>query len=133
MGPRRQKRVAGGPPDLERQSLQEGREGQFALCYSGEDARAGQKCNAIILELPLSYLTPTPAEHRIVNTWGESWVLKASGKVGSIPDDPLWIEHPHVLLDAFTSDEELKKCKLVDTDGQAFADAALSEREDNRQ
>ena len=30
-------------------------------------------------------------------------------------------------------DDELKKYKLVDTDGQAFADAALSEREDNRQ
>jgi hypothetical protein len=107
--------------------------GNFRFVYSGEDARAGQNCNAIILELPLSYLTPTPAEHRIVSTWGESWVLKASGKVAAIPDDPLWIEHPHVLLDAFTLDEELKKYKLVDTDGQAFADAALSEREDNRQ
>ena len=32
-----------------------------------------------------------------------------------------------------SADEELKKYKLVDTDGQAFADAALSEREDNRQ
>ncbi len=30
-------------------------------------------------------------------------------------------------------DEELKKYKLVDTDGLPFADAALSEREDNRQ
>ena len=38
-----------------------------------------------------------------------------------------------MLLDAFTLDDELKKYKLVDTDGQAFADAALSEREDNRQ
>jgi len=107
--------------------------GNFRFVYSGEDARAGQNCNAIILELPLSYLTATPDAHRIVNTWGESWVLKASGKVESIPDDPLWIEHPHVLLDAFSLDEELKRYKLVDTDGQAFADAALSEREDNRQ
>ena len=30
-------------------------------------------------------------------------------------------------------DDELKQYKLVDTDGQPFADAALSEREDNRQ
>src|SRR5437763_1420492 len=51
----------------------------------------------------------------------------------TMPDEPLWIEHPHVLLDAFMLDDELKKYKLVDTDGQAFADAALSEREDNRQ
>jgi hypothetical protein len=53
---------------------------------------------------------------RIVNTWGESWVLKASNKVETIPDDPFWIEHPHVLLDAFTLDDELKKYKLVDTE-----------------
>src|SRR5215510_7308619 len=46
---------------------------------------------------------------------------------------PFWLEHPHVLIDAFTLDDELKRYKLVDTDGQAFADAALSEREDNRQ
>jgi hypothetical protein len=107
--------------------------GNFRFVYSGEDARAGRNCNAIILELPLAFLTDRPAEHRIVNTWGESWVLKAAHKVEAIPDDPLWIEHPHVLLDAFALDDELKKYKLVDTDGQAFADAALSEREDNRQ
>ena len=59
--------------------------------------------------------------------------MKAAHKVETIPDDPLWIEHPHVLLETLTFDEELKKYKLVDTDGQAFADAALSEREDNRQ
>ena len=31
------------------------------------------------------------------------------------------------------SDEELKKYKIIDTDGQPFADAALNEREDNKQ
>src|SRR6202043_3747672 len=31
------------------------------------------------------------------------------------------------------TDDELKQYKLVDTDGQPFADAALNEREDNRQ
>lgn len=108
-------------------------DGNFRFVYSGQDARAGQNCNAIVLELPLAFLADRPGDHRIVNAWGESWVLKASSKVETIPDDPLWIEHPHVLLDAFTLDDELKKYKLVDTDGQAFADAALSEREDNRQ
>lgn len=107
--------------------------GNFRFVYSGVDARAGQNCNAIILELPLAFLTGTPNDHRIVNTWGESWVLKAAHKIETIPDDPFWLEHPHVLLDAWTLDDELKKYKLVDTDGQAFADAALSEREDNRQ
>jgi hypothetical protein len=107
--------------------------GNFRFVYSGQDARAGQNCNAIILELPLAFLTDAPNDHRIVNTWGESWVLKAANKIETIPDDPFWIEHPHVLIDAWTLDDELKKYKLVDTDGQAFADAALSEREDNRQ
>jgi hypothetical protein len=107
--------------------------GNFRFVYSGADARAGQNCNAIILELPLAFLTDRPAEHRIVNAWGESWVLKAAHKVESIPDDPLWTEHPHALLDAASLDDELRRYKLVDTDGQAFADAALSEREDNRQ
>ena len=81
--------------------------------------------NAIILEIPLAYITKTPEQHRIVNTWGESWVLKAANKVETIPDDPFWLEHPHALIDSFKLDDELKKYKLVDTDGQPFADAAL--------
>jgi hypothetical protein len=107
--------------------------GNFRFVYSGADARAGQNCNAIILELPLAFLADRPAEQRVVNAWGESWVLKASAKVETIPDDPLWIEHPRALFDTLALDDELKRYKLVDTDGQAFADAALSEREDNRQ
>ena len=107
--------------------------GNFRFVYSGKDAQAGRNINAIILEIPLGYITPSPDANRIVNTWGESWVLKAANKIESIPDDPLWLEHPWTLLDAFKIDEEMKKYKLVDTDGQPFADAALSERENNRQ
>ncbi len=107
--------------------------GNFRFVYSGKDAQAGRNVNAIILEIPLTFLTGAPAENRIVNTWGESWVLKAAHKVESIPDEPFWLEHPWALIDAIRLDEELKKYKLVDTDGQPFADAALSEREDNRQ
>jgi len=107
--------------------------GNFRFVYSGKDAQAGKNINAIILEVPLAFITRSPAVDRIVNTWGESWVLKAAHKVESIPDDPLWIEHPWTLVNAFNLDEELKKYKLVDTDGQPFADAALSERENNRQ
>jgi hypothetical protein len=107
--------------------------GNFRFVYSGKDAQAGKNINAIILEVPLDLVTRSPAADRIVNTWGESWVLKAAHKVESIPDDPLWLEHPWTLLDAFNLDDELKKYKLVDTDGQPFADAALSERENNRQ
>ena len=107
--------------------------GNYRFVYSGKDAQAGKNVNAIILEIPLAYLTKAPSQDRIVNCWGESWVRKASNKVETIPDDPIWLEHPHALIDAVTLDDELKKYKLVDTDGQAFADAALSEREDNRQ
>jgi hypothetical protein len=107
--------------------------GNYRFVYSGKDAQAGRNVNAIILEIPLTFITKVPAENRVVNTWGESWVLKAAHKVESIPDHPFWLEHPWALVDAFKLDEELQKYKLVDTDGQPFADAALSEREDNRQ
>ena len=107
--------------------------GNYRFVYTGYDCQQGRNINAIILEIPLAFITPSPAKDRIVNTWGESWVLKASDKVETIPDHPFWLEHPSVLLDAFRLDDELKKYKLVDTDGQPFADAALSERENNRQ
>ena len=107
--------------------------GNFRFVYSGIDAQAGKNINAIILEIPLAFITKSPAENRVVNTWGESWVLKAANKVESIPDHPFWLEHPLALFGTIKLDDELKKYKLVDTDGQPFADAALSEREDNRQ
>ena len=108
-------------------------QGNFRFVYSGKDAQAGKNVNAVILEIPLEFITKSPEVDRIINTWGETWVLKAAHKVEAIPDHPLWLEHPWVLLDAFKLDEEMKKYKLVDTTGQPFADAALNEREDNRQ
>jgi len=107
--------------------------GNYRFVYSGQDAQAGRNINAIILEIPLSFITAAPETDRIVDVWGESWVLKASSKVETIPDDPFWLEHPWVLLDNIRLDQELQRYKLVDTVGQPFADAALSEREDNRQ
>jgi hypothetical protein len=107
--------------------------GNFRFVYSGEDAQSGRNVNSLVFEIPLSYITESPDSNRIVNAWGESWVLKAASKVETIPDDPLWLEHPRALIDAFTLDEELKRYKLVDTVGQPFADAGLSEREDKRQ
>jgi hypothetical protein len=108
-------------------------DGNFRFVYDGEDARAGKNCNALIFEIPLSFITADTQKNRIVNAWGESWVLKAAGKVETIPDEPFWHQHPWALLDGTGSDEQLKRYKLVDTDGLPFADAALSEREDNRQ
>ena len=108
-------------------------DGNFQFVYSGKDARAGGNINTVALELPLSFLTAAPMEHRIVNVWGESWVRKAAHKVEDIPDHPLWLEHPLAFVEQAKLDDELKAYKLVDTDGQAFADAALSERENSRQ
>jgi hypothetical protein len=107
--------------------------GNYRFVYTGFDCQNGKNINAIILEIPLAFITRTPDRDRVVNTWGESWVLKAANKVETIPDHPFWLEHPLALFDAVKLDEELKRYKLVDTDGQPFADAALSEREDNRQ
>lgn len=107
--------------------------GNYRFVYSGKDAQAGKNVNTIVLEMPLGFITNAPERDRVVNVWGESWVRKAAAKVETIPDDPLWFEHPRVLIDRFRRDDELQKYKLVDTVGQPFADAALSEREDNRQ
>ena len=184
--------------------------GNFRFVYSGRDAQAGRNINAIILEIPLAFITSSPARDRIVNAWGESWVLKASGKIAQIPADrapvtrPIWLAHPWVLptllillgllflfwglrailrhaafgpaqrpslkiklkaiawilaglaaafiglaagciltkignkkpvlaLTQSELDEQLRKFKLIDTDGQPFADAALNERESDKQ
>jgi hypothetical protein len=171
--------------------------GNYRFVYSGKDAQAGRNVNAIILEMPLAFLTKSPDTDRIVNTWGESWVLKAANKIETIPDDrapvkgPFLLQYPWlvggvaialgallllwgfrrrsrrsagswihlslgillvvlgaaygIIVGKFAAqkpelarseselDDELKKYKLVDTDGQAFADAGLSEREDDRQ
>ena len=171
--------------------------GNYRFVYSGNDAQAGRNVNAIILEMPLAFLTKSPDRDRIVNTWGESWVLKAVNKIETIPDQrapvkgPFLLQYPWlvggvvialgallllwgwkrwsrrlagswihfslgvllvvlglaygVIVGKFAAqkpelalresqlDDELKKYKLVDTDGQAFADAGLSEREDDRQ
>jgi hypothetical protein len=122
-----------GPLTWEGDSFAKDADGNYRFVYSGEDAQAGININAIILEVPLSYLTARPDEERIVNVWGESWVKKAAAKIETIPDDPLWTENPVALLRRRRLDEELQRYKLVDTVGQPFADAALSEREDNRQ
>ena len=107
--------------------------GNYRFVYSGFDCQNGKNINGIILEIPLAFITDNPAKNRVVNTWGESWVLKAADKIETIPDHPFWLGNPLTLIDAFKLDDELKKYKLVDTDGQPFADAGLSEREDSRQ
>ena len=113
--------------------------GNYRFVYSGKDAQAGKNVNAIIFEIPLAFISKAPSVERIVNAWGESWVLKAAHKIAAIPDERTsvfggiwaWLTRPFSSASAF--DEEMRKYKLVDTDGVPFEDAALSEREDARQ
>ena len=128
-----------GPLTWSGKSYHKDANGNYRFVYSGKDAQAGKNINAIILEIPLAFITQSPQNDRIVNAWGESSVLKASHKVATIPDDrrPFMSRLTGWFTGLFSSktgfEEELGQYKLVDTDGQAFADAALNEREDERQ
>jgi hypothetical protein len=123
-----------GPWEWKGDRFKKDADGNYRFVYDGSDCRAAQNCNAIIIELPHAFVTPDPAANRLVNAWGESWVLRAAHKVESISDDtPSWIQHPWKALREAELDDELRKYKLVDTDGQPFADAALNERENERQ
>jgi Domain of unknown function (DUF4331) len=194
-----------GPWTWKGNKFKKDEKGNYRFVYSGKDNRAGKNINAVIVEMPLAFVTQAPEKDRIVNAWGESWVLKASGKIPVIPDDrtygsgifgkfpwllpgiiialgllllvlgikartkprraeekstPHWWARPAPLITLgilvlaagasvgvlarlraqqladlmpAASDEELQRYKIVDTDGQPFADAALNEREDNKQ
>ncbi len=115
------------------------KDGNYRFVYSGKDARAGLNINAIIMEIPLAFITKSPKEHRVVNAWGESWVLKAANKVEIIPDEKSWIDRTVAWLKGLLPssqtdiDDETRRYKRVDTVGVPFSDAGLSEREDDRQ
>jgi hypothetical protein len=112
-------------------------QGRYRFVYSGADAQAGIDVNAIIVELPLAFVTDRPQRDRLVNAWGESWVLRAASKIETIPDNRgrgfffrvgRWFRSGEDELAA-----QLDRYKRVDTDGIPFSDAGLSEREDERQ
>lgn len=115
--------------------------GNYKFVYSGKDAQAGRNINTVILEIPHGFITTDPARDRIVNAWGESMVLKAAHKIETIPDNPhegvvggigSWF-HRMFGSKPDPFEQQAAMYKRVDTDGLPFADAALSEREDNRQ
>lgn len=111
-------------------------DGDFRFVYSGRDAQAGIDVNAIVIEMPLAFLTANPQRDRLVNAWGESWVLRAASKVEHVDDDDMsglgsWFSRVFGRTDRYEA--QLRRYKRVDTDGQAFSDAALSERWDSRQ
>ena len=83
-----------GPLTWDGDAFAKDADGNYRFVYSGEDAQAGRNVNAIILEVPLAFLTEHPEQDRMVNVWGESWVRKAAAKIETIPDDPLWTGEP---------------------------------------
>ena len=124
------KPLPGGEPAWQGDRFAKDRNGNYRFVYSGRDAQAGRNINAIILELPLAFVTRAPKTDRVVSSWGESWVLRAARKIEAIPDDGGSSAHGRL---ESRDDPELQKYKLVDTDGVPFADAALNERADSRQ
>src|SRR5262249_48176359 len=97
-----------GPWNLTPKAFKKDANGNFRFVYSGKDAQAGKNINAVIVEIPLAYIPESPNAHRIVNTWGESWVRKAADKVETIPDEPFWVERPLDLADLVQLDDELR-------------------------
>jgi hypothetical protein len=75
-----------GPYEWRSQGYRKDRFGNFRFVYSGRDAQAGRNVNAIVLEIPLAFLTRKPHTNRVVAAWGESWVRKSSTEAESIPD-----------------------------------------------
>lgn len=110
--------------------------GNFRFVYSGRDAQAGIDINAVIVEMPLAFITTNPTRNRLVNAWGESWVLRASSQIDLISDDNkagLGSWWSRTFGRKNEAKKQLKQYKRVDTDGVPFSDAALSERWDSRQ
>lgn len=135
------KKLPEGPYAWQGQAFKKDQNGNFRFVYSGRDAQAGMNVNALVFEIPLAFLSESPTTERIVRTWGESWVLKASSKIDTIPDTAYWREFWKWLSGLFSSEPEnegqfknnLDDYKRVDTVGVPFLDAALSSRENERQ
>ncbi|MEJ1962878.1 MAG: DUF4331 family protein [Gammaproteobacteria bacterium] len=128
-----------GPYEWRGKRFKKDANGNFRFAYTGKDAQAGKNVNAIIVEMPLSFITRAPSQERIVNTWGESWVAKASTKIPPTDDTAgswfagAWNWVKSWFTSASASDKELDSYRLIDTDGVPFADAGLNERADAAQ
>jgi hypothetical protein len=130
-----------GPHDFKPTRFAKDANGNYKFVYSGKDAQAGRNINTVIVEIPHRFITTNVARDRIVNAWGESMVLKAAHKIETIPDNPspgffgsIGSGFHHLFggkPDPFEAQAAMYK--RIDTDGLPFADAALSEREDQRQ
>jgi hypothetical protein len=91
-----------------------------------------------VLEIPLAFITERPQVERVVQIWGESWVLKAAGKIATRGSESFWsrLKAWFAGVGAATDpefDTNIAHYKRIDTVGVPFLDAGLSERHDDRQ
>ena len=108
--------------------------GNYSLVYSGKDAQAGINVNALIFEIPLSFISRSPEADRIVRTWGESYVFKASEKIEEYAPGffrRLWNYMTGLSLEGDHFNDDDDDYNRVDTVGVPFLDAGLSERADD--
>ena len=99
-------------------------DGNFRFVYSGKDAQAGKNVNAIILEFPLAFLTESPDDRPDRQRLGRELGAQGGQQGRDDPRPPAaGSSSPSRCFDAIRLDDELKRYKLVDTDGQPFADA----------
>lgn len=105
--------------------------GNYQFMYNGVDAQKGLNINAIIVEMPLGYVTKDPQNERIVNVWAESWVLKSANRFPAVPNSSGSNSRPQPTQNKYRV--QLTKYKRVDTAGVPLADTILSLSEDNRQ
>jgi len=104
--------------------------GNYQFLYNGVDAQVGLNINAIVVELPLAYVTNDPANERIVNVWAESWVLKSANRLPTIPNSSGSNSRPR---SSPKFQAQLASYKRVDTAGVPLADTILSLSEETRQ
>lgn len=111
------------------------KDGNFRFVYSGEDAQAGFNVNALVFEVPLAFITAAPEKERIIRTWGESHVLKASSLVPAYAPSlfqRFWLWLRSLFSAAAEFNDNVDDYNQVDHVGVPFSDAALSERQDSR-
>ena len=126
-----------GPLDLDAATASRRmRKGNYRFVYSGKDAQAGQERQRDHRRDPArvsSRATPDerPDRQRLGRELGPARPPTRSPPFPTAAE--LARASARTARPRCKFEEELKQYKLVDTDGQPFADAALNEREDNRQ
>lgn len=123
-----------GPYEKSPTAYKKDDDGNFLFVYNGVDAQAGHNINTVSLELPLAFISETPDTHRIVRTWGGSYVRKASSLVSAYAPgafERAWLGLKNMFQKELAFNTRDGDYNQVDHDGVPFSDAALSKRFDS--